>query len=334
MKIVPLTVIIPTRNEEANLRQTLMGICDWVSEIYVFDSYSTDRTLEVAEEFNVKIAQRSFDNFAAHKNWAIDNLPIRTEWLLLLDADERVSHELRDEISAIVSGGTDVAGYYVARKNYFMGSWLRHAGMFPDWQLRLFRHKCGRFEDRAVHEHVLLKGTSGYLKSPLEHNDFKSLSRWFDRHNVYTSLEAEEVAKVIARSSEIRMAGDIAVRGPARTRKVKEFGYKYLPCRALLVFVWMYVVRMGFLDGRIGFRYCILKAFVDYQTSLKVVEARHVRHRAEPPVSAGIGDLSWPDLRSRRRSHFLSTRGVDGEQPGRSIWSTVSETPADKIGSD
>ena len=140
------------------------------------------------------MVQRPFDNFSSHKNWALRNLELRNEWLLFLDADERLTLSLREEIAVELSNPScPYAGFYIARKNYFMGRWIKHAGMYPDWNLRLFKRHLGSYEDRIVHEHVLLNGSAGYLRNPLEHNDFKGLARWLDRHNVYTSMEAMEI---------------------------------------------------------------------------------------------------------------------------------------------
>jgi len=277
---VALSVIIPSLNEERNLSQTLASVENWAEQIVVFDSFSDDRTLDIARHFGVEIVQRAFDNFAAHKNWALDNLPIRHRWILFLDADERLTPELRDEIGAIVADESSCNGYYVARKNYFMGQWVHHAGMYPDWQLRLVRQGKGRYEERIVHEHMMVEGSVGCLKNALEHNDFKGLERWFDRHNRYTSMEAREIRHVLEGDRSHRIASTVMSRGPERTRAIKEFAYRYLPCRAFFVFIWMYIIRGGFLDGRIGFRYCMLKSFVDYQTSLKLVELK-----SEQPVS-------------------------------------------------
>ncbi len=269
---VPLSVVVPTRNEERNLHQTLASVVNWADQIFVFDSFSDDRTLEIAREFGVGVMQRHFDNFAGHKNWALDNLPINNHWIFFLDADERLTPELRDEIARVILSDVSANGYYVARRNIFMGRWIRHAGMFPDWQLRLFRRGKGRYEERIVHEHVVIDGTTGYLTNPLEHHDFKGLERWFDRHNRYTSMEAIEMRRVLDGDRSQRIASTLMSRGPERTRLIKEFAYRYLPCRAFFVFIWMYLIRGGFLDGRIGFRYCMLKTFVDYQTSLKLIE--------------------------------------------------------------
>lgn len=274
MDRTPISVVIPTRNEEKNLRQTLESVSTWADQVFVFDSFSDDRTLEIAREFGVEVVQRRFDNFSTHKNWALDNLPIRNGWILFLDADERPGADLRHEIARVVSGETPHNGYYVARNNYFMGERIRHCAMYPDWQLRLFRHGKGRYEERIVHEHVLVEGSAGYLQNPLEHNDLKGLERWLDRHNAYTSMEALEVRRVLERDHSQRIPAKLTSRGPERTRLFKEWAYRYLPLRAFFVFVWMYFIRGGFLDGRIGFRYCVLRAFVDYQISLKVIEAR------------------------------------------------------------
>lgn len=270
----PVSFIIPTRNEESNIRATIESVIDWADEIFVLDSYSEDQTVPIANGLGVQVAQRRFDNFSAQKNWALDNLPLRNEWVFFIDADERVSRELKDELNDVLRFPNSTDGYYVPRKNHFMGRWIRHAGMFPDWQLRLFKHRLGRYENRLVHEHVLLNGHAGYLRAPLEHDDFKGLARWFDRHNVYTTMEAQEIIRLTLADSSGRIRSRLLTPGPERTRLIKEVAYRYLPCRAAFVFIWMYLLRGGFLDGRIGFRYCLLKAFVDYQTSLKVLELR------------------------------------------------------------
>jgi glycosyltransferase involved in cell wall biosynthesis len=273
---VPLSVVIPTRNEERNLRDTLLCVIDWADEVLVFDSMSDDLTIEIARYFNVPVVQRSFDNYSAHKNWALTNLNLRNEWLLFLDADERLTPPLREEVSRELANlSCPYAGFYIARKNYFMHRWIRHAGMYPDWNLRLFKKHLGRYEDRIVHEHVLLNGRAGYLRNPLEHNDFKDLARWVERHNVYTSMEATEI-RLLLKGGQVRetIAAQAMAGGPHLRRLMKEMAYRYVPCRPLFTFVWMYLIRAGFLDGAVGFRYCLLKAMADYLTNLKILEMR------------------------------------------------------------
>ncbi len=276
MTNIHLSVVIPTRNEERNLHDTLLCVIHWASEVIIFDSMSDDRTLEIARNFGVPVVQRPFDNFSAHKNWALKNLNLRNEWLLFLDADERLTPPLQEEIATELSNPScPYAGFYIARKNYFMGRWIRHAGMYPDWNLRLFKRHLGSYEDRIVHEHVLLKGPAGYLRNPIEHNDFKGLGRWLERHNVYTSMEALEIDRLLTGGEQRKtIAARATARGPNLRRLMKELAYRYVPCRPLFTFLWMYVVRAGFLDGAVGFRYCLLKSVADYLTNLKLLELR------------------------------------------------------------
>lgn len=270
----PISVVIPTRNEENNLRGAIQSVADWAAEVFVLDSFSDDATLSIAREMGARVAQRRFDNFARQKNWALDNLPLGVEWILFLDADERVPPALREEMIAAAAKAQGYNGYYVARANHFMGQCLRHGGWAPDWNLRFFKHRLGRYEDRIVHEHVILTGRAGYLNTPLEHHDHKGLERYFDRHNVYSSMEAVELHRLLKDGGCSRLAPDLLRAGPQRRRWLKEFAYRRLPCRPLLKFVWAYLLKGGCLDGRIGFRYCVLQSFYEYQVSLKLIEIR------------------------------------------------------------
>jgi glycosyltransferase involved in cell wall biosynthesis len=295
--IIPITFIVPTLNEEQNIGQTLASITNWVDEVYVLDSFSSDQTCELARRAGAYIAQHRFENFSAQKNWALDNLPFRNEWIFFLDADERVTSTLRDEITKLFAdGGPPLDGYYVGRMNHFMGRWIRYAGMYPNWNLRMFRHHFGRYEQRIVHEHVILKGRIGYLREPLFHDDYKGLERYFDRHNSYSSMEALEVWKLLTATEVKRIKASLFARGPERRRALKHAAYRYLPCRALVKFVWMFFLSRGFLDGRIGFRYCLLQAFYEYQVSLKIQEIE--ANRESPIFRYAEGSERLSDLRA------------------------------------
>jgi glycosyltransferase involved in cell wall biosynthesis len=286
--VVPLTVIIPTLNEERNLAKTLDSVVGWAKEVIVFDSLSHDRTSHVAKDYGATFVQRRFDNYSAHKNWALENISFQTEWVLFLDADERLSPALRQEISDILSDdGRGCAGYYVPRQVWFMGTWMKHGGVYPNLNLRLFRHALGRYEDRLVHEHVVLNGKVGYLRNDLIHNDYKGLEMYIARHNVYSSMEALEALRLQNRIGEGN--GNLSLRGSGleRRRLLKELSYRYLPARPLFKFIWMYLMKAGFLDGRAGFRYCVLQAFCEYQVSLKRIELEcdpesPIRHLYDP----------------------------------------------------
>lgn len=268
----PVSVLICTKNEERNLGKCLESVA-WADDIVVFDSFSDDETLNIARQLGARVVQRVFDNFSVHKNWALEQVDFAHDWVLIVDADERVSPELAEEITAAVVQPGDICGYYLARKNYFCGTWIRHGGWYPDYNLRLLKRGRGRYESRLVHEHVLLDGPAGYLKSPLIHHDYKGIERYFERHNVYSSLEAVEVRRTLTAQGQAQNLPALPwAKGPERRRFLKNLAYRYLPARALVKFLWMYVIRLGFLDGRLGFRFCLLHTFYDYQISLKLEE--------------------------------------------------------------
>jgi glycosyltransferase involved in cell wall biosynthesis len=268
----PVSVLICTRNEERNLGACLKSV-SWADDCVILDSYSDDATVNIAQERGVRVVQREFDNFSVHKNWALENINFKHDWILIVDADERVTPELAREIAGLVASQPRYHGYYLARQNWFAGTWIKHGGWYPDWNLRLLRRGCGRYEERLVHEHILLDGSPGYLHHPLIHYDYKGIERYFERHNVYSSLEAVEAYRTLNSAGQpLRLPAALRARGPERRRFLKNLAYRYLPGRSLFKFVWMYFFKLGFLDGRMGFRYCLLHTFYDYQISLKLEE--------------------------------------------------------------
>ncbi|NKB20502.1 MAG: glycosyltransferase [Alphaproteobacteria bacterium] len=269
----PLSVLIPTKNEERNLEECIASVA-WADEIIVYDSHSTDGTIAIAEKAGAKIVKRVFDTFAVHKNWALDNIDFRNSWVLLLDADERVTDLLAAEIKDAVKTQDGPVGYHIARKTVFCGTWMKHSGVYPDFNLRLIQAGHGRYEDRIVHEHMIVDGPAGYLKDHLLHDDDKGIERFFDRHNHYTSLEAVEIARARLKSGGEKLGGNFFERGPQRRRALKNFAQRYLPFRPMFLFIFMYILKLGFLDGRMGLRYCLLKMFFEYQIVIKVKEMR------------------------------------------------------------
>ncbi|TGO02311.1 hypothetical protein PN36_27220 [Candidatus Thiomargarita nelsonii] len=270
-----LSVLIPTKNEERNIVDCLKSV-SWADEIFVFDSYSSDKTVEIVREKGAKVVQREFDNFSTHKNWAIDHIDFKNEWILILDADERLTEALSKEIKLICQKtSSELKGYYIGRQIWFAGTWVRHGGWYPDWQLRLFKRGYAHYESRIVHEHMLVEGPVGFLKNHLVHDDYKGIERYFERHNTYSSMEAVEIYKTLIKqkkSTDDKLMPTLFTRGPEQRRFLKNLAYRYLPARPLFKFVWMYFIKLGFLDGRIGFRFALLKAFYEYQISLKLEE--------------------------------------------------------------
>src|SRR5262249_13170366 len=155
-----VAVVILTFNEELNIAQALSSVCGWAEQVFVFDSFSTDRTVEMAGEFECQIIQHPFTDYAKQRNAALDELPIRTEWVLFLDADEWPTAELKQEIERIVASQPLEDGFYIKRRLMWMGKWIRR-GYYPTWILRLFRYRKGRCEDRTVNEHILVEGACG-----------------------------------------------------------------------------------------------------------------------------------------------------------------------------
>src|SRR3989344_8148813 len=162
-------VIILTHNEEIHIERLLKNIADWVSEIFIVDSYSTDKTLEIAKKYRVKIFKHEFINYSKQFNWALDNLPLKSEWVLRFDADEQILPELWQELDEILPNiSAEVTGFYIKRRVYFMGCWIKHGDYYPTWLLRLWRRGVGRLEDRQMDEHIILsRGKTLRLK-----NDF------------------------------------------------------------------------------------------------------------------------------------------------------------------
>jgi len=255
---LPISVIILTYNEELNLENCLQSIGDWADEIFVVDSYSKDGTAQIAKRHGCKIIQHTFKNQAEQFNWALDNLKIKNEWILRLDADEKMTDDLWWEISAVLpKAPADVNGFYIKRRIYFMGRWLKHAGVYPLWLLRLFRYRKARSELKEIDEHiVLLNGKADKLKNDFIHDDKKSLSDWIQKHNLYSTREVQTI---------LNLTSDIPALGgqPARKRWLKEKFYYRLPLfwRAFVYFHYRYFLCLGFLDGKEGLIYHFLRIY-------------------------------------------------------------------------
>jgi glycosyltransferase involved in cell wall biosynthesis len=266
-----VSVLILTLNEEANLAECIES-CGWSDDIVIFDSMSEDRTLEIADAKGVRVIQRRFDNYAAQRNAALTTVPYKNPWVLMVDADERVSPELAAEIGAAIAGaGADAALFRMRRKDFFFGRWLRRSSGYPSWFGRLVRLGRVRVE-REVNEEYIADGQVGHLEAHLHHYPFnKGIAYWFERHNRYSTMEA--IAKAGMRNERI-MVTELFARDPIdRRRMLKKFLYR-LPLRPLIVFFYLYVLRLGFLDGRAGFHFSRMRAAYEMLIDLKVIENR------------------------------------------------------------
>jgi glycosyltransferase involved in cell wall biosynthesis len=274
-----VSILILTLNEERNLPECLKSV-GWARDVVVLDSYSSDATLDIARQHGARVVQRRFDNWAAHQNWAMENIEFANRWVFYIDADERMTAELQAEIEKISSDASEQRiAFYVGRKNYFMGRWLRHA-MPPGHIMRFFVPCSIRFE-RLVNPVPMLQGAHGYLRNLLVHYNFsKGIEEWIDKHNRYSSFEALEGMKLAATPGEAK-ASLFSPDAATRRRALKNLSFR-LPGRPVLMFLYLYVLRLGFLDGRPGFTYCGLQAWYEHMISLKMTEAR--RRRRGLPV--------------------------------------------------
>lgn len=264
-----VSILILTLNEEANLPDCLQSV-KWSDDIVVLDSFSTDRTVKIAEEGGARVVQRRFDNWSAHQNWALEQIAFKYPWVFYLDADERMTPELRDEVLAIgqTAGRREVA-FYCGRRNMFMGRWIKHA-MPPGMVMRFFRPPSVRFE-RLVNPVPVINGPHGYLRGLLDHYNFsKGIGEWIDKHNKYSHLEALEGIKLLRREAGPQPTV-FSIDPALRRRALKNLSFR-LPWRPLVKFLYMYVGKHGWLDGRAGFAYCVLQAFYEYMIVLKMRE--------------------------------------------------------------
>jgi len=265
---VSVSVIVPAKNEAGNLARCLRSVA-WADEIIVVDSRSTDRTAEIAEAHAARVVQFDYTGgYPKKKNWALDHLTLRNEWVFFLDADERLPVEAAEEFREIVDrpGGHD--GYWINRRFQFIGTWMRHA-YYPNWNLRLFRRSKGRFEkiseaetksgDVEIHEHVVIDGTAGRLRCEMEHYAFPSIEIFVEKHNRYSNWEARVARETMLAGSETTIR-DANV---ARRRSLKQWSHR-LPFRPWLRFMYVYVWQRGFLDGREGYYFARLHSFYEF----------------------------------------------------------------------
>lgn len=258
---ISVGVIILTFNEELNIENCLKSVVNWADEVFIVDSFSTDKTLEIAKKYGCKIFQHKFENQAQQFNWALDNLKIKNEWIFRLDADEYLTEELKQEIiEKLPETRAEVSGFYIKRRVYFMGHWIRYGGYYPSEFLRLFRKGNARSEERKMDEHiVLLEGIWKRLKNDFVDDNKKDLTWWINKHNNFSSREAEEVMNRRMGGVKIRIFGDPA----ERKRWFKDNFYLKLPLffRAFAYFMYRYFFRFGFLDGKKGLIFHFLQAF-------------------------------------------------------------------------
>ena len=258
------SVVLITHNEEANLGRTLKSVeplvRDGAGEIIIVDCGSMDRTIEIAKSFGAKMFEEPWKGFAAQKNSAIEKAS--GDWILSLDADEEVDADLQQALQEILSGSdSEITGFWIPRRNFFLGRWIKHGGFFPDPKLRFFRRGAGRFEDRAVHETLQVEGKTGTIRhGALLHHAYPTLSSYLDHMNRYSSLSAQMAVE----------------RGRSR------FSFFDIILRPTATFIYNYIFRLGFLDGREGL---LLHIYHSVYVSWKYVKAWELSRAGGPSKS-------------------------------------------------
>lgn len=261
-KLTDITVIILTKNEENDIGRCVQSVAGWVRRIVVVDSGSTDRTTDIAKDLGVEVVTHDpFLDYAKQFNWAIDNLNIQTTWVFRLDADEVVTPELRKELEKELEhhATDDVSGFMMRYKVSFLGRYLKHGGFYPFLKITIFKYGKGRFEDRAMGEHIVLsEGRCIDLKNDAIHYAFKSIDQYVLKHNWYATREVQDYFDVRSGRENALLDGQ-----PERAKKLRDGLYYRLPMflRAKLFFWYRYYLRLGFLDGTPGYIFAFLQAY-------------------------------------------------------------------------
>ncbi len=265
-----VSILVLTKNEQQDLPGCLRSVA-WSDDVHVYDSLSTDRTLEIAREFGATVTQRAFDNWAAHQNWGLQHIPFKHPWVFYIDADERMTPELAAAVRAAVADPGERVAFRVQRRDFFLGTWLQHVQTSP-FYLRLFRPGRMRYE-RLVNPVSLPDGPVGQVAGYLDHHPFsKGIAHWLERHNAYSTLEARQIVENRQRHEGFSLAKAFTAKDFHERRfHQKELFYR-LPLRPLAKFFLLYVARAGFLDGRAGFTYAVLQSVYEYMIALKTRE--------------------------------------------------------------
>jgi glycosyltransferase involved in cell wall biosynthesis len=279
----PVSILIPAKNERGNIEECIRS-AQFAEEIVVVDSQSTDGTPDLALMLGAQVVDFVWNgSYPKKKNWALQNIPWRHDWVFILDADERITSDLAAEIRTCVSQSAS-DGFYVNRRFWFLDGWLKHCGYYPSWNLRLFKHALGRYEqptgadqsksgDNEVHEHVVLNGPVGWLKADMEHYAFPSIEVWIEKHNRYSNWEA----RIALEADQAQVADHKLAPALAHKRRLKSLAQR-LPFRPLLRFFYHYVLRAGFLDGYRGYVFCRLMGMYEFWNLSK---RRELRRRAD-----------------------------------------------------
>ena len=289
--------LIPAKNEELHIVDCI-GSVSWAEDVVVVDSQSTDRTVELAETAGARCVQFHYEiGGVKKKNWALENVDLRHDWVLILDADERIPAGLTDEITQVAKSNGPDAGYYINRRFYFLHQWIKHCGYYPSWNLRLFRRELGRYElipersgrtgDNEVPEHVILNGKAGRLLTPMEHYAYPTIDQFMEKHVRYASWEASLGQRVSANIEGGPESNPMVASANVR-RKLKRLARRF-PFPHWIRFFYHYFIRLGVLDGMAGYILCHLLAEYEFLIWAKTRELREPGKMEPAPPASHLG---------------------------------------------
>lgn len=280
---VPISILIPTKNEEKNLERCLIPIVGWADEILILDSNSKDNTLKIADKYDTTVLQFDYKGgWPKKRQWALENYQFKNNWILLLDSDEILSNKIKSEIEEAILKDT-FQGYWIKFEIYFLGKQLKYGGS-ELWKLSLFKKGKGNYEkrltnqdismaDMEVHEHVVVEGPVSKLKNPVKHENFNSFSRYLIKHDEYSNWEAKLILEGGAGEVQPKLFGNQAQR-----RRFLKKNFLNLPGSPLIYFLYCYFFKLGILDGRQGFIYAASRAIYFFQIKVKVYESQFLNH--------------------------------------------------------
>lgn len=303
-RLAMIDVMIITYNESLNLPHCLKALQRWTNKIFVIDSGSTDGTQDIARSYGADIVHHDWPGYAQQKNWGLDNLPFESDWILIVDADEVITDEVRERLVEIASKPADEVpenGFYINRLTYFMDKPIWYCGYFPSWNLRFFKRGKGYYESREVHEHVIIDNPVGYIREPMIHHDRRGLEHYVAKHNRYSTLEARtiflEMTSPNASDREANVTPDTR-----RRRWLKRHIMPHAPFPGMWRFIYLYILRLGILDGRAGLEF---SKFISMYDSLVALKLRDLRRMAKSK------DFKLEDIADTPARGLVEAEGTD-----------------------
>lgn len=322
-----LDVMVITFNEAMNLPHCLASLKGWVNRIFVVDSGSTDGTPDLARQGGAEVVHHVWEGYARQKNWGLTNLPFESPWVLILDADEIITPGLRDRILQVTNqpiAQVKENGFFINRVTFFLGQPIRHAGYYPSWNMRLIKRGAGLYEDREVHEHIIIPDPVGYIRQPMHHDDRRGLEHYLAKHNRYSTLEARSLWQEIQNPS---MSEKANLSPDARHRRwLKRVGMRYIPWPGAWRFVYMYFFRLGILDGVAGLEFCRLISMYDAMVAMKL---RAIR-RHGPLIDAAPASPSTGQVAARPVLKAFAPQGL-AQAEGAALLPSESVSAAEQM---